>query len=260
MNRSEILGKKKSVIGMIHLKELPIGSKSESLNEVFEAAKHDLLALESGHADAAIVENFFNQPYSDKVERTTLIAYVNILTKLMEIAKIPLGVNLQYTSDTEEMEVANICNASFIRSETFVETRGGSYGILYPQAPKVMNYKNQSQSDVLVFADINVKHTFPVFDQPIEYSIHEAIQAGADALILTGMETGKSPTVEDAEKFKEMAGDKPIYIGSGVQESNINDFLKFADGVIVGSSIKEDGQIDRPIDKEKVKKLVASID
>ncbi|MCT1901929.1 BtpA/SgcQ family protein [Oceanobacillus sojae] len=259
MNINDVLGKKKTVIGMIHLKELPIGSKSESLNEVYEAAKHDLLALESGNADAAIVENFFNQPYSDNVERTTLIAYVNILTKLKEIANIPLGVNLQYTSDTEEMEVATICNASFIRSETFVETRGGSYGILYPQAPKVMNYKNQSQSDVLVFADINVKHTFPVFDQPIEYSIHEAIQAGADALILTGMETGKSPTVEDAKKFKEIAGDQPIYIGSGVQESNINDFLKFADGVIVGSSIKEDGKIDRPIDKEKVKKLVASI-
>lgn len=255
---NDIIKTEKSVIGMIHLKKLPIGNTTVSLEEVLTSAKNDLLALEKGGADAAIVENYFNLPYANNIERTTLIAYTNILTKLIEISNIPLGVNLQYTSGAEEIEIATVCDASFIRSETFVETRGGSFGILYPQATKIMSYKNQSKSNVSVFADINVKHTYPIINQSIEYSVDEAIKAGADALILTGIKTGKSPTVEDAKKFKKMAGEKSVFIGSGIKENNIRDFLNYADGVIVGTSIKENGQIDNPVDVKKVKRLISN--
>jgi len=45
-------------------------------------------------------------------------------------------------------------------------------------------------------------------------------------------------------------------IGSGATEENVAAFLGVADGVIVGSSIKEGGRIENPVDAARVRRFV----
>ncbi len=259
LNRKEDPMKRISIpcIGMIHLKALPTTANNQhSYEEIFLAAAHDLKTLEEAGFDAAIVENMFDIPYQLTIPQEVLISYTAIFARLQAIAKIPLGVNLQLTNHDEEMMIASLCNGAFIRAENFVETRISASGTLNPLAPKLLHAKKRYQSNVLIFADVAVKHTLPLVDQSIESLISQAIDACADAIILTGSATGHSPSLKDAVLYKSVAKDFPIFIGSGINESNVFDFLQIADGIIVGSSIKKDGIVENPIDPIRASKLI----
>lgn len=250
----------KEIIGMVHLRSLPTSPSGElPMEEILALALADLKTLEAGGIKTAIVENMFDVPYSNLPDIETVIALSFALGYLKAKTNVRLGVNLQATSGTEEMSIASICGADFIRAESFVEMRMNSAGIMQNMCSELMRNKRALRSDVKVLADINVKHSSPIIQQSIEELIHMAIEAGADGIILTGLATGTAPTVADAEVYKKICGDSSLYIGSGVNTSNLNDLLKFADGVIVGSSIKKDGKVDNPVDLDRVKTLLATL-
>lgn len=246
----------KHLIGMIHLKALPTSPKcSMSLEEIFHEAKQDLEALQQSKCTAAIVENFFDTPYTNELSLETIVAYTHLFTRLKAISTIPLGVNLQATDQDEEMIVATMCQADFVRVESFVEDRYTTFGTMKANGHKIMRTKQRLGSNVKVYCDIHVKHSYPVSSIPLEVAIKEAIAAKADAIILTGLETGSAPTLQDAQRVKMLCQSVPLIIGSGVQHDNIHGFLRETDGVIVGSSLKRDGIIDNPVDLERTHTL-----
>lgn len=243
----------KQLIGMIHLKALSLAPLNEdSIEEIYQFALEDLENLQKGGATSAIVENFFDTPYSMDLSIETVVSFTSIFTRLNEVSKIPLGINLQLTNGAEEIIIATLCNADFIRVESFVEERYTPYGKSEALSSKIMRKAKQLNSNVKIYSDINVKHSYPVCNQSIEESIKAAIEAGASAIILTGIETGKSPTLIDAKKFKSICKDIPLIVGSGVNKSNISDFLCICEGVIVGTSIKKDDDITKHIDVNRV--------
>lgn len=251
---------KKMFIGMVHLKALPTAPDNQlSVDEIVSLALQDLKSLEEGGATHVIVENFFDIPYSNSPNFETLISYTTIFTRIKEQANIPIGVNIHSCSNTEEITIATLCGADFIRAESFVEKRHSMGGILNPMAASTMRKRKELNSSVKIFADINVKETYPYSPQTIEEAINDVIKAKANALILTGLETGNAPSAEDAKKIKKLVTDIPLLIGSGVNENNISGLLEYSDGVIVGSSLKQDKKLDNPIDLAKVKLLASKI-
>lgn len=250
----------KLIIGMIHLKPLPTSPNNKySVDEIIYYALRDLKTLEEAGIEYAIVENVFDTPYSTKISMELMVTFTHIFTVLENNTKINLGVNIHATSGTEEMLVASVCGAQFIRAESFVEHRHTSTGLLKPMAADLMRTKARMHSDVKVFADVNVKESRPVYAQNIEETIPEALAAGADAIIVTGLATGKPPLPSEIKNLKELTPDKPLLIGSGVSAENISELMKYADGVIVGSSIKEDGDITKPVSLERTVELLDKI-
>lgn len=253
-------GASKDIIGMIHVAALPTAPfGSSDINATLALALKDAKALEAGGIKKAIVENFFDTPYANDPDLETVIGMAYVLGYLKEKTALDLGVSVQATSGTEEMSIACICGLNFIRAESFVEMRMNSAGIMRNMCAQLLRKRRQLRSNVKVLADINVKHSYPVIEQSLEALVHEAIEAGADGIILTGMATGKSPSIEDAKQMRALVGKTKLYIGSGVNEGNIKDLLEFADGVIVGSSIKENGDVNKPVDPSRVKKLMAAL-
>lgn len=248
---------KKRIIGMIHLKSMPTSSKSKhSINEIIECSLNDLAILERAGIEYAIVENVFDKPYSTELDLELIIAYTRIFTILQEHTQIDLGVNIHATSGVEEMVIASLCGANFIRAESFVEYRNTLSGLLEPMSAKLTRKRKELHSNVEIYADVNVKESRPVYDQTIEETIADALAAEADAIIVTGLETGKPPVPAEIKELKKSTLEKPLLIGSGVNEENISELLKFADGAIIGSSIKEEGIINRPISLERTQKLL----
>ena len=247
------------IIGMVHLAPLPgAPGFSGSIEGVFDRAARDLEALERGGADAAIVENFGDVPYSTKPDLATLLSMCAIATRLRDRTSLPLGINIQFNWTEAEWDMAYACAYQFVRVEAFVENRVGSFGVATATAPDLARLRARYPAPAMIFADIDVKHSFPLVSQPVEASIGAAVESGADALVLTGVRTGSTPSIAEAETFRGLAGDTPVVLGSGANEENIGGFMRWVDAVIVGSSLKRDGEVENPVDVRRVERLVSA--
>jgi predicted TIM-barrel enzyme len=80
----------------------------------------------------------------------------------------------------------------------------------------------------------------------------------ADGLIVTGAATGEAAPLADLRSVKSAAPGAPLFVGSGVTEATIAEALTIADGVIVGTSIKQDGDVSLPVSLARVRALVAA--
>ena len=75
-------------------------------------------------------------------------------------------------------------------------------------------------------------------------------------MLVGGPRTGSPPEQVHFKKIKESFPDKPLILGSGLNKGNIADLLPYADGVIVGTTIKEDAFLHNPINFDKAKALI----
>jgi hypothetical protein len=60
-------------------------------------------------------------------------------------------------------------------------------------------------------------------------------------------------------RVKRRLPEVPLVIGSGIAEQNVEEYLRVADGVIVGSSLKRHGEVTAPVDPERVKRLMQRV-
>ena len=61
------------------------------------------------------------------------------------------------------------------------------------------------------------------------------------------------------ERVRRACPKTKLLLGSGVNVTNVKDYLRFADGVIVGSSLKKDGKLANPVDTKRVAALVKAM-
>jgi membrane complex biogenesis BtpA family protein len=112
---------------------------------------------------------------------------------------------------------------------------------------------------IKLFADVDKKHSLPFPGLDLETHIEWTEFYRADALIVSGRMTGDAPALEKVRRAKELAT-RPILMGSGTSAENIASFLQYADGAIVGSSLKVDGVGENPVDIQRVRRYVAAVE
>lgn len=253
------LNKKQLIIGMIHLPATLSYDSWSGLGDFVNKAKEDLLSLEEGGIDAALIENDGDHPcqikgVADVVAPMTIVAY-----ELAKIAKIPLGVEVLLNDPKASLAIAITCGLSFIRTDYFVDkmTRE-NYGEFEIEPIGLLAYRHKIGADnVKILADVQVKYATMIDKtKTITMSVEEAIKAGADGVIITGTKTGEKPITDDIKTAKDTANGRiPVFIGSGFSVNNANELIKHADGAIVGSSIKTGDFVDML----KVKDLIIEI-
>ena len=256
----EKLKKQKVIIGMVHLLPLPGSPRyNGDLDAVYDAAIKDLKALEKGGAGAVIIENFGDVPYAAENELINKIAFATMVARLRNQTSLPVGINYQFNDVETEWAVAYSCDVDFIRCEVFAENRIGPNGLFIAAGPRLMRLKAHYNKDVMILADANVKHTFALAEQPLDFTIESLIEGGADGVIVTGITTGVNPSVEDVQLVKKHAKDLPVFLGSGINEKNVNEYLPYISGAIVGSSLKKDHIVENPVDMKNVKRFMSKI-
>ena len=116
--------------------------------------------------------------------------------------------------------------------------------------------KAMGKEDIKVLADVQVKHAHMVLPYiTVEQSAKDAVDSGADGIIVTGTQIGEETPLDLIKRVKNVVK-VPVFAGSGVKAENIKDQLQIADGVIIGSSLKEGGIISNPISYDLVKKVL----
>ena len=255
----EVFTVKKPVIGMVHLPPLP-GSPGfkGSLEELVERALRDARALEEGGIDGVIVENINDIPYPPtSVPLETVTAMTVVVREVIKEVSVPVGVNVLANDYKAELAIAYATGAKFIRVENLVDYVVSDTGVLLPAASELQRYrKTLGAWNIKILGDVQVKHTYPLVKKDIRESAIEAEKRGmADAVIITGTATGVAAPVETLKAVKEVVS-IPVFLGSGITAENISQYIKLADGFIIGTYLKVKGITTNPVDPERVKKLM----
>lgn len=104
-----------------------------------------------------------------------------------------------------------------------------------------------------LFTDIQVKYkTLLNPNKTLKQSAEEAIKYKTNGIVITGSATGVETPIEKVKEIKSLFPDETILIGAGLNKDNILEQLKYADGAIVGTSIKTGDFVDYIKAKELV--------
>jgi hypothetical protein len=120
--------------------------------------------------------------------------------------------------------------------------------------------KNLQAEHIKIFADVDKKHSLPFPGLDLETHIEWTDFYLADAFIVSGRMTGDAPPLEKVRKAKTLSRGRPILMGSGTSAENIADFLRYADGAIVGTSVKVDGQAENPVDRQRMAAYMKAVE
>ncbi len=247
----------KPLIGMIHLLPLAgsVGYTEGSLKRILDGALRDLYALESGGADGVIVENFGDAPYGTSAPRETIAMMSVIVHQLVEKAHIPIGVNVLRNDGLAAMAIAAATGASFMRVNVFCGVAFADQGMIEGAARDLHWLRRDLGTETRVFADVHVKHAAHLTS--IEEAAVDAERNRPDALVVSGIGTGRRTAPDDLQAVKSVAS-LPVLVGSGVRIDNVSTY-RDADGFIVGTLLKQEGAIGAPVDVERVRALADAI-
>jgi len=240
----EYFPRKKTIIGMIHLPPLPGYPNSPGIEYAIRHAAGDLHALERAGVDGALIENEHDRPHRIESAPETTAAMTRIARAVVQESDAArIGCEILLNDPKASLAVARMAGASFIRTDYFVDrmTRPG-YGEFHIDPEDLLAYRSSIGADnILILADIQVKYASMVDPRPLADSAQLARDMGADAVVVTGSQSGNAPTLES---LREAAQGIPVLIGSGLTTKNAKRLLQECDGAIVGTSLMKNKFID----------------
>lgn len=256
----DIFNVKYPVIGMIHVLPLPGSPRFTDIQIVLERARKDYHALKKGGVNGVLIENYGDAPYCKDAVGPHTVAWMTRITHSLNI-DIPFGVNVLRNDCRSALAVAHATGGEFVRCNILSGVMVTDQGIIEGKASDILRYRNTLKATIKIFADVLVKHAYPLVTHSLERAARETAYRGlADALIVTGSETGDPPLVEDLKAVKKAVPEKMLFAGSGVTSENVQSILEYADGCIVGKAFKKEGKMENPVQKEKVEPLVKKVE
>jgi hypothetical protein len=260
----DIFGRGKALIGMIHCPPLPGAPRYRGggMGPILDACLRDAERLVAGGLHGLIVENHGDIPFAkpEDLGPETAACLAVIAERVRRETGVPLGVNVLANAPLPALAVCVAAGAAFIRVNQWANAYVANEGFMEGRAGEAMRYRAALRAeDVRIFADAHVKHGSHtiVADRSIPELARDLAFFDADAVIATGQRTGHAASVEEID---EIAGAThlPLLVGSGVTPGNVVEILSRTSGVIVASSLKEDGVWWNPVDPARVRAFVAA--
>lgn len=253
---------RKVLIGVVHLKPLPGSPRwGGSLKAVLDFAVADARAYERGGAHALFIENFGDLPFTKtNVEPETIAAMTAAGGAIRAAVRLPVGFNVLRNDARSALALCAACDGAFIRVNVHTGAMLTDQGLIEGDAYTTLRYREHLRNRAQIFADVHVKHAVPLGEETLEDAARDTVERGlADALIVSGVGTGQAADLEDVKRARRACPNTTLLLGSGVNAGNVKDYLRFANGVIVGSSLKRAGKVANPVDARRVATLVKAM-
>lgn len=250
------------LIGMVHVAPLPGSPRWDgSMQRVVAAAVADARALIEGGMDALLIENHGDAPFTPgRVEPATVAALAVVAREIH--AALPgaaLGINVLKNDARAALAVACAVGAQFIRVNVHAGAVVADQGLVQSDAYGTLRDRRLLGADVQIFADVGGKHAVPLGPIDLEQHARDLRHRGlADGLVVSGPATGAATPLADLKRVRGAVPDVPILVGSGATPDTAAELLSIADGLIVGTALKRNGDVAGPVDPERVRRLVAA--
>jgi membrane complex biogenesis BtpA family protein len=249
-----VFGSKKPVIGMVHLGALPgspLYDASGGQQALVEAAARDLDALQTAGFDAIMFGNENDRPYEFAVDTASTATMAYVIGRLRDKIRIPFGVNVLW-DPMSSVALAAATGAAFVR-EIFTGTYASDMGPWTPDAGKAMRYRDRlARSDLAMLFNVSAEFAHSLDQRSLPDRARSAVFSSIpDAVLVSGQITGEAAALSDLEAVKKVLPDTPVMANTGVKHATVADILKIADGCIVGSALKVDGNTWKPVDPNR---------
>lgn len=262
---TELTGKPKPIIGMIHLPALPgtpLYDAREGMQAIREWVRRDLDALQQGGIHAVMFCNENDRPYRLDADPASVAAMSDVIGGVRNEVSVPFGVNVLW-DPIATIAVAAATGASFCR-EIFTGAFAGDFGLWVRSAGDAFRYRKQLDAQhVRLMFNINAEFAQQLAPRPIaDVAKSVVFDSNPDAILISGPITSQPANASALAEVKEAIGASgvPILANTGFKASNAKEILQYADGAIVGSSLKVDGVTWNPVDEARVRDLIRAVD
>jgi membrane complex biogenesis BtpA family protein len=248
---------------VLHLPPLPgsaRGGNSATMAAIIDAMLRDATTYAEAGIDTVIVENYGDLPFArDRVDAAVTSAMTRVVDAVQRETGLSIGVNVLRNDVLTAVSIAAITCARFVRANVYIGVMQTESGIIQGCARDVQLELNRlGAPEIEVWADLDVKHATPLVARSIPEQADDAIErAFASALILTGPATGAAADPRAVACLREHNPDAHIYVGSGATAESIPT-MPGATGFIVGTAMKADGIVNNPVDRERVRTVLAA--
>lgn len=259
----ETFGTDRPVVGMIHLNPLP-GSPGfqGSMEQVLERALKEAEILTAGGLSGILVENYGDSPFfPTRVPSETVAAMAVVVRMVTDSSPVPVGVNVLRNDAAAALAVAVAGGGRFIRVNVHVGSMFTDQGLLSGEAFNTLRKRDALGVSMPILADVLVKHATPPPGLTLESAARDCWFRGkADALVLTGSETGRGVDMESLRRVREtLPTAAKIWIGSGSTHENVSALLGAADGIIVGSALQKRGVAGGGMERDRVRAFMDAV-
>lgn len=258
----DLFGVNKPIIGMCHMQAMPGDPKFEAdkgLAWVYQQARAEMHALQTGGVDAIMFSNEFSLPYLTRVETITVACMAAVIGELKQDIRIPFGVNVLWDPKAS-IDLAMATGAQFVR-EIFTGVYASDFGLWNTNAGEVIRHQAAiGAGHVRLLFNIVPESAVYLGDRQIaEIARSTVFNNQPDALCVSGLTAGSETSAQTLKLVKEAVPETPVFANTGVRLENVYEQLEVADGAVIGTAFKHDGLTWNPIDVERVKTLMDKV-
>jgi len=253
-NFARVFGDGKPVIAMVHLGALPgtpLYDANAGIAGLIEGARKDLAALQAVGFDAVMFGNENDRPYELNVDTASTATMAYVIGALRAEIKVPFGVNVLW-DPMSSIALAAATGASFVR-EIMTGIYASDMGLWNPNAGAALRYRDRlKRNDLAVLFNISAEFASSLDPRHLADRARSAVFSSIpDAILISGAITGEAAALSDLEAVKKALPNTAILANTGVKHATVADVLKVADGCVVGSSLKVDGNTWNAVDPER---------
>jgi membrane complex biogenesis BtpA family protein len=259
MRHFDSLGKKKVVIGMVHLLPLP-GTpfyQEGTIAQMLADAVADATALYHGGADGCLMQTVDRvYPPRDEADYARVAAMATVVKAVADATgpEFQIGVQIMLNALKASVAVAKVCGGSFLRCTALVGATVSAAGMVEANPHDFLTYRAQiGAQHIKLIAEVNSRHFHWLGDRSTADVARMAARVGADAVeVAHPDEETNARLVRD---IKQAMPHLPVILGGHTTHNNVARRLAEADGVFVGACLKAD-RWDGRVDVERVRAYV----
>ncbi len=254
MRFQKIFGKTKPVIAMVHFGALPgspLHDAAAGLDGLIEGCRKDLKALQEARVDAVMFGNENDRPYEFKVDTASTATMAYVIGILRNDIKVPFGINVLWDG-MASVALATATGAAFVR-EIYTGLYASDMGLWQTNAGDAQRYRHRlGRNDLAMFYNVSAEFASSLDARSLPDRARSAVFSSIpDAILVSGAITGEAPAMSDLGAVKKVLPDTPVLANTGVKKETIGEVMKLADGCIVGSSLKVDGNTWKAVDPNR---------
>ena len=179
--------------------------------------------------------------------------------RLAERTRVPFGVNVLWDPEAT-MALAAATGAQFAR-EIFTGLYASDMGLWAPDAGKALRTRNRlGRRDLLTLFNVSAEFAGSLDPRPLADRARSAVFSSIpDAVLVSGQITGEAARMEDLHAVKAALPDTPVLANTGVRHDTVAEVFEIADGCVIGSALKRDGDTWNPVDPDRAKDFMARV-
>lgn len=257
-----VFGDRKPVIAMVHLGAMPgtpLHDGAAGVDGILTAARADLVALQTAGFDAVMFGNENDRPYELRVDTATTATMAYVIGRLRSEITVPFGVNVLW-DPMASIALATATSAAFVR-EIFTGTYASDMGVWAPDAGAAQRYQHRlGARDLALLYNVSAEFAGSLDPRSLPDRARSAVFSSIpDAVLVSGTITGEAAKMTDLEAVKRVLPTTPVLANTGVKHDTIADVLRAADGCIVGSALKHNGDTWAAVDPDRAADFMARV-